>query len=110
MRVPARVAGSLLLAAFAVSVSAQSGDQGTWSSKAAMSVPRTEVGAAYVNGKVYVIGGGRAMEDASDLVQEYDVRTDRWRDRAPLPMAISHAGVAVLNGKIYVVGGFLRNV
>src|SRR5690349_2487702 len=106
MRVSARVAGSLVLAVVAISVSAQSGGQGTWSSKAPMGVPRTEVGAAYVNGKIYVIAGGRAMADASDLVQEYDVKTDKWRDRAPLPMAISHAGVATLNGKVYVVGGF----
>jgi N-acetylneuraminic acid mutarotase len=68
------------------------------------------VGSALVGGKIYVVAGGLAAAEASTLVQEYDVKTDRWRERAPLPTALSHAGVAALNGKVYVVGGFVRNV
>ena len=71
---------------------------------------RTEIGAAFAGGKLYVIAGGSPMAESSTLVQEYDPKTDRWRDRAPLPMALSHVGVAALNGKVYVVGGFLKNV
>lgn len=104
-----RLCSVCAIAVLAVSVSAQTG-AGTWSTKAAMPVARTEVGAAFVNGKIYVIGGGLATDDHAALVQEYDVKTDRWRDRAPLPIAMSHVGVTALNGKVYVVGGFLRNV
>src|SRR5215216_4322622 len=105
------VTGLILTAALAgvVTVAAQTA-QGTWTSKTPMSMARTEVGSAYVNGRIYVIGGGLGTADHSALVQEYDVKADRWRDRAPLPMEMSHAGVAALNGKVYVVGGFLRNV
>src|SRR5947207_3643683 len=92
------------------SLYAQTGSQGTWSSKASLPMPRTEVGAAFAGGKLYVVAGGLAMAESSDLVQEYDPKTDRWRQRAPLPMALSHAGVTALNGKVYVVGGFLKNV
>jgi len=94
---------------FSVAAAAQTG-QGGWSSKASMSMPRTETGSAYVNGRIYVIAGGLGTMESSTLVQEYDLKTDKWRERAPLPMPLSHAGVAALNGKVYVVGGFLKNV
>lgn len=97
-------------AAGTVALSAQTGGPGTWSSKAGLGVARTEVGSALVGGRIYVIAGGLAGAEASTLVQEYDLKTDRWRERAPLPTALSHAGVAALNGKVYVVGGFVRNV
>ncbi len=110
MRILIRLTSALIFVTLVVSVSAQTGGQGSWSSKAAMGMPRTETGAAFAGGKLYVIGGGLAMAESSTVVQEYDPKTDRWRDRAPLPMALSHAGVAALNGKVYVVGGFLKNV
>jgi N-acetylneuraminic acid mutarotase len=83
-----------------------------------MGLMRTETGAAFAAGKLYVIGGGLAIAESSSLVQEYDPRTDRWRERAALPMPLSHGGVAALNkggvaalnNKVYVVGGFLKNV
>ena len=104
-----RLLATLALAVFVASVSAQTGG-GTWSSKASLGMTRTEVGAAFAGGKLYVIGGGLAMAESSTVVQEYDPRTDRWRGRAPVPMAMSHSGVTSLNGKVYVVGGFLKNV
>ena len=110
MRILIRLISTLIFVTLVVSVSAQTGGQGSWSSKAAMGMPRTETGAAVAGGKLYVIAGGLAMAESSTVVQEYDPKTDRWRDRAPLPMALSHAGVAALNGKVYVVGGFLKNV
>ena len=106
MRVPAIPLFGLI---FSVAISAQVG-QGGWSSKTSMSMPRTETGAAYVNGRIYVIAGGLGTMESSTLVQEYDLKTDKWRERAALPMPLSHAGVAALNGKVYVVGGFLKNV
>jgi N-acetylneuraminic acid mutarotase len=110
MRILIRLTSALIFVTLVVSVAAQTGGQGSWSSKTAMGMPRTETGAAFAGGKLYVIGGGLAMAESSTVVQEYDPKTDRWRDRAPLPMALSHAGVAALNGKVYVVGGFLKNV
>ena len=105
-----RLLAIVAVAALLSSVYAQTGSQGPWSSKATMGTPRTETGAAFAGGKLYVIAGGLAMAESSPLVQEYDPKTDRWRERAPLPMALSHAGVTGLNGKIFVVGGFLKNV
>jgi len=81
-----------------------------WFTRAALGVLRTEVGAAFAGGKLYVVAGGLAMAEGSTLVQEYDPKTNRWRERAPLPMPVSHVGVAALNGKVYAVGGFLKSV
>src|SRR5436190_6812074 len=110
MQALTRFAAIIAAAGFFSVVYAQTAAQGAWSSKAAMAMTRTEVGSAFAGGKLYVVAGGLAMAESSNLVQEYDPKTDRWRQRAPLPMALSHAGVTALNGKVYVVGGFLKNV
>ena len=75
--------------------------------KAPAPTKRTEVVAAAVNGKIYVIGGFvRGLTVVSAAVEEYDPATDRWRERASLPSGVHHAGIAVVNGRLYIVGGF----
>jgi len=68
---------------------------------------RTEVAAAEVGGKIYVMGG---YEKNSNLVEEYDPATDSWRGRAPLPKPLHHIGAAALGGKIFVLGGYISGV
>jgi N-acetylneuraminic acid mutarotase len=84
--------------------------QGVWSEKARMFDLRSEVATAFLNGKIYVMGGLARNQEASTLNQEYDIATDTWRDRRPMPFPLSHPNATVLNGKIYVVGGFLAQV
>jgi N-acetylneuraminic acid mutarotase len=87
---------------------------GVWAKKAPMRFARSEFQAAAVNGKIYVIGGGRTeMRDGKpfkDLTNgdtdEYDPRTNTWRARTPMPEGGSHNSIAVLDGKIYMAGGF----
>ena len=83
---------------------------GTWSEKARLPDVRSEAANAFVNGKLYVMGGLARMQEASMLVQEWDPATDMWRDKAPMPGPLSHPSATVLNGKIYVIGGFLLQV
>ena len=83
---------------------------GTWSEKARLPDVRSEAANAFVNGKLYVMGGLARMQEASMLVQEWDPATDIWHDKAPMPGPLSHPNAAVLNGKIYVIGGFLLQV
>ena len=65
---------------------------------------RTEVAAAEVGGKIYVMGGfGRGGE----LVEKYDPAKDSWRRRASLPRPLHHVGAAAVAGKIYVIGGYV---
>jgi N-acetylneuraminic acid mutarotase len=80
--------------------------QGSWSKKAPLLTKRSEVGIAALDGKIYVVGGATAGDQASALNQEYDPAADRWRDRASLPHGLSHPGVAGLNHKLYAFGGF----
>src|SRR5579884_419204 len=76
-----------------------------WEMRAPVPQPRTEVAAAALDGKIYLIGGF-AKEGVTGRVERYDPATDRWTVRAPMPIALHHAGAAALNGKLYVVGGF----
>ena len=71
---------------------------------------RSEVASAFVNGKVYIIGGLARNQEASALNQEYDPASDIWRERRSMPQPLSHPNATVLNGKIYVVGGFMAQV
>jgi len=81
--------------------------RGTWQVRAALPSSRTEVAAAELGGKIYVIGG---YGKTGKLVEEYDPEKDRWRARASLPQALHHTGAAALNGKLYVIGGYVSGV
>jgi hypothetical protein len=88
----------------------QAAGGGTWSEKARLLDLRSEVASAFVNGKVYIIGGLARNQEASALNQEYDPASDIWRERRSMPQPLSHPNATVLNGKIYVVGGFMAQV
>ena len=94
--------------------SAEQAALGTWTKKAPMRFARSEFQAAAVNGKIYVIGGGRAdMRDGKPFdnytngdTDEYDPAANMWRARTPMPEGGTHNSIAVLEGKIYIAGGF----
>ena len=82
----------ILMAGWHVDAGAQTGalqgpsrGLGTWSEKARLPDIRSEAANAFVNGKLYVMGGLARMQEASMLVQEWDPATDMWRDKAPMP-------------------------
>jgi N-acetylneuraminic acid mutarotase len=87
---------------------------GTWSMAAPLPQGRSEVQAATVDGKIYLVGGGwTEMKDGKPIERytdgfttEYDPQANRWRERARAPEGLTHQGIAVLAGKIYVAGGF----
>jgi N-acetylneuraminic acid mutarotase len=81
-----------------------SAEKVVWEMRAPVPQPRTEVSAAALDGKIYLIGGF-AKEGVTSRVEMYDPATDRWTLRASIPVALHHAAAAALNGKLYVVGG-----
>lgn len=95
----------LVLSLFLASCSSPTLAVPPWEVRAPVPEPRTEVAAAVLDGKIYLIGGF-AKEGVTGRVERYDPKTDRWTVRAPLPVALHHAGAASLNGKLYVAGGF----
>lgn len=77
---------------------------------------RTEVAAAAIGEKIYVIGGFREPDlgnitdlAITTLVEEYDSITDRWSSRAPLPVGLHHVGIGTVGNRIYVIGGFKQS-
>lgn len=98
-------AGCLIVAAFVTFSFAQT--RGDWVTKAPAPTKRTEVGAAAVRGKIYLIGGfQRGLPFITPTVEEYDPAADTWRERTPLPGGLHHVGIGVVNDRIYVIGGF----
>ncbi|MCX6033312.1 MAG: S8 family serine peptidase [Chloroflexi bacterium] len=75
----------------------------TWTTKASMPTPLSNVTAAVIGGKIYVPGG---WNDAiSNLLQIYDPAADRWTAGASLPVGLLGAAAVALDGQLYVLGG-----
>jgi N-acetylneuraminic acid mutarotase len=68
--------------------------------------PRTEVTAAVLNGRAYVIGGLTADSKLSNAVDVFDLKTEEWSKGPPLPAGRHHTTAVTYGGKIYVIGGF----
>src|SRR3989338_694596 len=79
---------------------------GVWETRAPFPLEATEVAAAAVGDKVYVVGG-LTPAGSSNRLFIYDAFTDTWREAAPLPLpgGVDHANLTALNGKVYFVGG-----
>ena len=116
MLIPSLV-GLLLIALPASTQSAQpEPDKGTWHTAAPMPTKRTEVAAATLEGKIYVVGGiekpslGNVMNFAiTPSVEMYDPVTDRWTSKAPLPVGLHHVGIGVVDRRLYVIGGYTKS-
>ncbi|MDF0645609.1 MAG: kelch repeat-containing protein [Nitrospira sp.] len=96
---------------------------GHWETLAPATIKRTEVAAAAVGDKIYLVGGFRDLDWmetilsrffnrpgilSTDAVEEYDTTLDRWRLRAPLPIPVHHASAASVANQLYVVGGLIQ--
>jgi len=86
-------------------------DTGTWHEVAPMPLARSDLGAAVVDGEIYVFGGCRVTKGGQTFlhnVNVYDPATNTWSD-APADMPTARAGmyaVATLGGRIVVPGGW----
>jgi hypothetical protein len=85
-----------------------SGIDSAWVSKATMQEPRSGLGVAVVNGKIYAIGGAGAT-GFSSTNEEYDPATNTWTFKAPMPTPRSAFGIAVYGNKIYCIGGYTNS-
>lgn len=78
----------------------------TWSTFAPLIQPRQEVGAAQINGKIYVAGGFLEDRTTANTVEVYDTKTGRWSTIDPMPIAVNHPAAVASDGKLYIIGGF----
>ena len=88
---------------------ASSSTNSFWTTGTNMPTPRSEIGVASLNGKIYVVGGQDVHAKKLDVVEVYDPGSDKWHSVAPLPHGVDHSGVTSYNGKLYVVGGSTEN-
>ena len=122
VRLLARPAMPILIGFFLIALpgsgeSAQpESDSGSWRTAASMPTKRTEVAAATLDGKIYVVGGfekpnlGNMLNFAiTSSVEVYDPETDMWTSKAPLPVGLHHVGIGVVGGRLYVVGGYSKS-
>jgi N-acetylneuraminic acid mutarotase len=83
----------------------------TWTSMKPMTLPRNHHDVAYLDGKLYVVGGTTGScfpggwSSNVPMNEVYDIATGTWSTGAPMPTARSGIGAAALDGKIYVIGG-----
>jgi uncharacterized protein (TIGR03437 family) len=78
---------------------------GGWGERAPLIEANSEMSVAYLNGKIYVMGGYPASRVTVPTVQVYDIAADAWRLTTPMPVGVNHSMPAVVGGKIYLIGG-----
>jgi Kelch motif len=109
--------GLTLILPFSVAAEEVSTTRGVWKSMAPAPTARTEVAAAVIGDKIYVIGGFRepSLSNITDpaitpLVEEYDSATEHWTTKASLPVGLHHVGIGVVDNRVYVIGGFKQSL
>lgn len=81
-----------------------------WQTRQSLPVPRSHMGAAVMNGRIYAIGGqtgnDAALTPKAD-VHEYDPATDTWTAKANMPKPLNHisSATAVIGNRIVTFGG-----
>lgn len=78
-----------------------------WLPLAPAKLSRTEVAAARVGHRIYVVGG---FEERSGLttsaVERYDIDHDRWTTVRSMPIGLNHPTAVAYKGRVYVHGGY----
>lgn len=83
-----------------------------WTTLEPMPTPRTELGVAVVDGKIYAIGGynGSYYSEYGSYLgtnEMYDPATDTWTTKASMHKPRSNFAIAVIDTKIFVFFGML---
>jgi hypothetical protein len=65
---------------------------------------RSEVAAAVLGGRIFVVGGFGS--GTGGLVEAYDPAADRWERHAPLPVGLHHTAAVAFDNRLFVAGGY----
>jgi N-acetylneuraminic acid mutarotase len=77
-----------------------------WSALNFLSIERSRLAMAQINGRLYAVGGFAGNAPAwVGSVEQYDPGTGSWTALAPMPTARGHLALAVINGKLLATGG-----
>lgn len=78
----------------------------SWSTLAPYPVGIMDNSAAYIDGKLYSVGGFDSTFNTTAKGYVYDPGAGTWSAIADMPVAREKPGVAAVNGKLYVTGGW----
>jgi N-acetylneuraminic acid mutarotase len=79
---------------------------GSWNQKATIPTARCFAASCELNGKIYVIGGGKTTSSRLNAMEVYDPSNNTWdTTKTDMPTARVELCVAAISGKIYVIGG-----
>jgi non-specific serine/threonine protein kinase len=81
------------------------GGGAAWRRLAPVPSERTEVAAAAVGPRIWVLGGYAPDGKTLATAEVYDTASDTWSRGPDLPVAVNHAMAATLDGVLYVAGG-----
>ncbi len=76
-----------------------------WTTLPDMQNSREAPQAAFIDGKLYVVGGWDNTGNPVGVLEIYDPGINTWSTGASIPNAYAGASVAVYNGDMYVIGG-----
>ncbi|XP_068251018.1 kelch-like ECH-associated protein 1B [Palaemon carinicauda] len=81
----------------------------SWTQLSRLPVARSGLGAAYLRGIFYAVGGRNILSNGnyhdSNWVDTFNPMSNTWEQRALMNEARNRLGVAVLDGQVYAVGG-----
>lgn len=80
-------------------------DHDCWMPKAPMLFPKSNFSLAYVDGKVFCFGGLTLNQHPTEIVECYDIKTNRWNYVGMMPTTLVDLCTVVYHGLIYVLGG-----
>ena len=76
-----------------------------WRVVESMSLNRSRVAVAVLQGRLYAIGGYNGLERLA-TVEFFDPEVKKWRRVCSISKPRSALGLAVLNNRLYVCGGY----
>ncbi len=80
---------------------------GTWTKLVGMPTPRGSYGAAYLDGRIVVVGGEEPTM-VLNVVEMYDIAAGKWSTITPMPTPRHAAAVAAVGNTVYCIGGANR--
>lgn len=76
-----------------------------WTTMEGPNKPRGRACAVAINGRIYVAGGFKSDQTATDTVEVFDPETKEWAEFAKLPFGRGGCGCASSGDLMYVAGG-----
>ncbi|XP_058467441.1 kelch-like ECH-associated protein 1B [Malaya genurostris] len=83
-------------------------DDKVWITLPKLTVPRSGLGAAFLKGTFYAVGGRNNAPGSSydsDWVDRYNPISETWRPCSPMSVPRNRVGVSVMDELLYAVGG-----